>query len=216
MITAFVHSLNIGSPKKEVFADKEVITGICKKPVNSAVALSKNGFSGDDAHNKKHHGGVDKAVCFYCLDHYPYWAEKLGITMPEAAFGENITLHGATEEKVCIGDIYQLGSATVEVSQPRQPCKVLAARFARPDLPKMVVQTGYTGWYSRVLVEGLVRQGDSMTLVAKGPQQLSIAYANQIFHHDRQNRSGLESILALPALSESWRHSVQELLARCP
>ncbi len=216
MIAAFVHRLNIGTPKKEVFPQQRLTTGICKKPVLGALHLTKQGFIDDGVHNTKHHGGIDKALCFYSLEHYDFWAQELGITMPPAAFGENITLSGSNEDDIHIGDIFKLGTATIEISQPRQPCKVLAARFDRPNLPKLVVTTGYTGWYSRVLVEGEVKKGDIMTLVEKGSQQVSIAFANTIFHHDRKNRAGLQRVLALPALSASWRHSFQELLAKCP
>jgi MOSC domain-containing protein YiiM len=216
MIAPFIRCLNIGTPKKETFPQTTITTGICKEPVPHAVLLGKTGLVGDGVHDTRHHGGEDKALCFYSHEHYPFWSAELGITMPPAAFGENITLEGLREDEVCIGDIFHLGEATVEISQPRQPCKVLAARYGRSDLVKMVINKGFTGWYSRVLVGGSIKKGDAMTLVTKSPQQVSITLANTIFHHDRRNRAGIEQVLAVAALSKSWQKSFQELLAACP
>ena len=149
-----IESLNIGKPIKEIFRDKEVTTGICKKPVSGPLNLKKLGFEGNGVADLKHHGGYDKAVCVYSTDHYLYWEEVLGIKLPVAAFGENLSVSGLHEDDVCIGDIFQLGTAIAQVSQPRQPCKTLAARYGRSDLVKMVVDTGRTGFYFKVLKLG--------------------------------------------------------------
>jgi MOSC domain-containing protein YiiM len=207
-----IQSLNIGLPKQEFFQGKEFLTGICKKPVAGTVLLSKQGFAGDGVGDRKHHGGEDKAACAYSLDHYPYWRSVLGITMPEAAFGENLTVEGMQEAEVCIGDVYRIGTAEVQVSQPRQPCGTLAARFGKADFVKMVVDSGRTGFYFRVLAEGLVQAGDTISLVERDPRSVSIAFANHIFHHDRRDREGIKKVLSLPALSASWQRSFHELL----
>jgi MOSC domain-containing protein YiiM len=136
----------------------------------------------------------------------------LGITMPDAAFGENLTVEGMQEAEVCIGDIYRIGTAEVQVSQPRQPCGTLAARFGRGDFVKMVVDSGRTGFYFRVLTEGLVQAGDSISLVERDPRGVTIAFANHIFHHDRRDREGIMKVLSLPALSGSWQKSFHDLL----
>ena len=207
-----VKALNIGLPKREAFGKKELVTGICKQPVAGAVFLSKQGFEGDGVGDRTHHGGSDKAVCVYSLDHYPYWESMLGITMPAAAFGENLSVAGMHEDDVCIGDVYRIGTAEVQVSQPRQPCGTLAARYGREDLVRLVVDSGRTGCYFRVLREGEVRTGDVVMVVERDLRAVSITFANTIFHHDRKNREGIMKILSLPALSESWQRSFQELL----
>jgi MOSC domain-containing protein YiiM len=207
-----IKSLNIGFPKQETFCGKEFVTGICKKSVAGSVHLSRQGFAGDGVGDRKHHGGEDKAVCAYSLDHYPYWSSVLGIAMPGAAFGENLSVSGMVEEDVCIGDSFRLGTAVVQVSQPRQPCGTLAARFGRADFAKMVVDSGRTGFYFRVLAEGLVQAGDSISLVEQDPRGVTIAFANHIFHHDRKNREGIMKVLSLPALSGSWQRSFHALL----
>jgi len=206
-----IASLNIGMPQKEFFHGKELLTGICKKPVAGPLLLTKLGFEGDGVSDLKHHGGTDKAVCVYSLDHYPYWEAVLGITMPGAAFGENLSVSGMAEEDICIGDSFRIGTAVVQVSQPRQPCRTLAARYGRDDLVKQVVDSGRTGFYFKVLTEGRVQAGDRINLLERDPRTVSIAFANRIFHHDRRNREGIEKVLAVPALSDSWTRSFQEL-----
>ncbi len=210
-----VESLNVGLPKKEIFDGKAITTGICKKPVSGSLSLRVLGFQGDGVGDTKNHGGPDKAVCVYSLDHYPFWEETLGIKLPPAAFGENLSVSNLKEEEVCIGDVFQLGTATVQITQPRQPCGTLAARYGRIGLIKFVIDSGFTGFYLRVLKEGMVELGTPLILKERDPHKISVAFANRIFHHDRENREGIESVLAIPALSESWQRSFQKLRKKC-
>lgn len=208
-------SLNIGTPKTENFCGREVITGLCKLPVRERLALTKTGFAGDGVQDKKHHGGTDKAVCVYSAEHYPHWERVLGEKLPPAAFGENLTVAGLSEKEIHLGDCFRLGTALLQVSQPRQPCKTLAARYGRNDFVKLMVDAGYTGFYFRVIEEGEAGPDDRLEIVTKAPLEVSIALANRIYHHDRKNRGGIEKVLAVPALSASWRDSFQELLKNC-
>jgi MOSC domain-containing protein YiiM len=210
-----VESLNVGLPKKEIFDGKPITTGICKKPVSGQVTLRALGFDGDGVADSKNHGGPDKAICVYSLDHYPFWEKTLGVMLPAAAFGENLSVSNLKEDDVCIGDIFLLGTATVQISQPRQPCTTLAARYGRNDLVKLVINSGFSGFYFRVLQEGEVRVGAPLVLVEKDPNLISVSFANNIFHHDRKNREGIESVLTIPALSESWQRSLQRLREKC-
>ena len=209
-----VNTLNIGMPMQESFHGKEFLTGMCKKPAAGPLLLTKLGFEGDGVGDPRYHGGEDKAVCVYSIDHYAYWASMLGIAMPVAAFGENVSVVGMHEDAVCIGEMYTIGTAVVQVSQPRQPCGTLAARYGRSDLVKLVADSGRTGFYFRVLTEGWVRAGDALALIERDPRGVSIAFANSIFHHDRTNRDGIEKVLAVPALSLSWQRSFLELKKR--
>lgn len=206
-----IQNINLSMPRKELFGGKEYLTGINKKPVTGPQNLGLSGFDNDGVADLKNHGGADKAVCVYSLDHYPYWEEKLGRTLPPPAFGENLSVQDLDEKDICLGDIFRMGAALVQVSQPRQPCKTLAARFGRSDLPKLVAQTGRTGMYFRVLEEGTVTPGDILKLVEQSPGRISVAFANQIFYHDRKNQQGIEMILSVAALSTSWRTSFEEL-----
>ena len=210
-----VESLNIGLPKKENFYGKEIITGIRKQPVAGSLHLGKLGFENDGVGDLKHHGGDDKAVCVYSLDHYPYWEDALGIRLPVVAFGENLTVSSLHEDDICIGDIFQLGTAVVQASQPRQPCRTLAARYGRDDLLKLVVDSGRTGFYFRVLEEGIAEKGAELIFKERDPRSVSVSFANHTYHHDRKNCAGIERVLAVPALSASWQKSFQELKEKC-
>ncbi len=206
-----IESLNIGMPKKEIFHGREVNTEICKNPVPGPLNLKKTGFDGNGVADLKHHGGYDKAVCVYSTNHYSYWEEVLGIKLPPAAFGENLSVSNISEDNICIGDIFEAGTTIVQVSQPRQPCKTLAARYGRSDLIKMVVDSGRTGFYFKVLREGKVKREDKLLLMEKDLNEITVSFANYILHHDRRNRDGIEKVLAVPALSESWQKSFQKL-----
>jgi len=215
MTKMLIQSLNIGLPGKEIFHGREIRTGICKRPVTGPVLLRKSGFEGDGVADLKHHGGSDKAVCVYSLDHYPYWEDALGIRLPVAAFGENLTVSNLDEGAICIGDIFQVGTAFVQISQPRQPCATLAARYGRNDMIKLVIDSGYTGFYFRVLEEGAAEKGEELILKKRDPLHITVSFANHIYHKDRKNCEGIEKVLAVPALSASWQKSFQELRASC-
>jgi MOSC domain-containing protein YiiM len=212
---AVVESLNIGLPKKEIFHSKEVTTGICKAPVSSSLYLNKDGFEGDGVADLKHHGGSDKAVCVYSIDHYDYWEKILGIKLPPAAFGENLSVSNLREDDVCIGDIFQIETALVQISQPRQPCNTLASRYGRNDMLKLVTDCGYTGFYLRVLKEGIVERGSCLTLKERDHPHITVSFANHIYHHDKKNCEAIKEVLAVQALSASWRQSFQKLKETC-
>jgi len=210
-----IESLNVSLPGKEIFHGKEIWTGICKKPVLGAIPLGFLGFEGNGVADTKHHGGPDKAVCVYSVDHYPFWGQILGILLPPAPFGENLSVSNLHEGDVCIGDIFKAGMALLEVSQPRQPCKTLLERYGRDDMMKLIVDTGYTGFYFRVLEEGAVEKGNALIRKKKDPHGITISFANRIYHHERKNVEAIEKVLAVPSLSESWRHSFLELREKC-
>lgn len=210
-----VESLNTGLPKKEDFHGREIMTGICKQPVTGPLVLRKSGFENDGVGDLKHHGGTDKAVCVYSLDHYSYWEDVLQIKLPVAAFGENLAVSDLKEDDICIGDVFELGTALLQVSQPRQPCRTLAARYGRDDLVKLVADSGRTGFYFRVLKEGIVQKGSRLALKEKDPRGITVLFASHTFHHDRKNGEAIEKVLAVPALSASWQKSFQELKASC-
>lgn len=210
-----IKSLNIGLPEKAIFYGKDITTGIGKRPVSEPARLGMLGFEGDGVADKKHHGGRDKAVCVYSTEHYRFWEEALGIELPPAPFGENFSVSDLYEEDICIGDIFQAGTALVQVSQPRQPCKTLAARYGRNDMVKLVVGSGRTGFYFRVLQEGVVKRGDVLTIRERDPHKITVSFANSIFHHDKKNCEAIKRILALPSLSASWRDSFLKLKERC-
>ncbi|MFB4345212.1 MOSC domain-containing protein [Bacillus sp. BR_7] len=206
-------SINIGLPKEVTYGGKVIHTGINKKQLKEPVYLSFVKFNGDGQADLVHHGGVDKAVCVYTSDHYPYWEKELNQDLVYGAFGENITVSGMREEDVCIGDTFKLGQAIVQVTQPRQPCFKLAKKYNIPKLPLYFQETGYTGFYFRVLKEGWVSSVDTLKRLQSDPKGVSVAFANRIMHKEKQNIEGVKRILEVNALSSSWRKSFEKRIS---
>ncbi|MGH0668178.1 MOSC domain-containing protein [Bacillus paranthracis] len=206
-------SLNIGLPKEVTYGGKVIHTGINKKQVKEPVYLSFVKFNGDGQADLVYHGGVDKAVCVYTGDHYPYWEKELNQDLVYGAFGENITVSDMREEDVCIGDTFQIGEAVVQVTQPRQPCFKLAKKYNMPKLPLYFQETGYTGFYFRVLKEGWVSSVDTLKRLQSDPKGVSVAFANRIMHKEKQNIEGIKRILEVNALSSSWRKSFEKRIS---
>ncbi|WP_019241539.1 MULTISPECIES: MOSC domain-containing protein [Bacillus] len=198
-------SINIGRPMKLGYRGKELYTSLFKSRVNRDIYLGKTNFEGDSQADLVHHGGEDKAVCVYSNEHYPYWEEKLNRQLTYGAFGENLTVNGMLETDICIGDIMRVGEAIVQVSQPRQPCYKLARRYNIDDLPVKIQETGYTGFYMRVLQEGIVTTSPVIEIMEKDQNGITIDFANQVMHHDKTNLKKIEMILKIDALSKSWR-----------
>ncbi|MCZ0755902.1 MOSC domain-containing protein [Anoxybacillus sp. J5B_2022] len=203
----YIVSLNVGQPKTVVMEEMEVTTGIYKQPVATPLWLTKTNFLGDGQADLIHHGGLDKAICAYPSEHFIAWERLYGRPFMAGSFGENTTLSGLLEEDVCVGDIFEVGTAVIQVSQPRQPCFKLAKRHGLNDLPLKVQETGYTGFYFRVLQEGSVQRGDSFTLIERSARPFSIRYINHIYYVEKTNKEAMSEIIAEPALSEDWRRS---------
>lgn len=209
-MSGVVSTLQVGRTSTLRFNGKSVPSAFVKHRVVGTVWLAEAGLPGDEQADLKVHGGPDKAVCVYPGEHYPYWAKRLERALPEAAFGENFTTRGLTEKIVHIGDIFRVGEATVQVSQPRQPCFKLAARYEEPKLALWVQETGLTGFYFRCLEAGWVGPGKAITLIERNPYGVTVAEANRIMHHDKGNVVGIERLLAILELSDSWRRTLEK------
>jgi MOSC domain-containing protein YiiM len=179
--------------------------------------IDRSGVRGDEQGDTRHHGGPDKSVHHYPYDHYHRWLGELPecaeILSQPGAFGENISASGLTEEDVCIGDIWQLGGALVQVSQGRQPCWKLNVRFRHPRMAHNVQATLRTGWYYRVLEAGTVGAGDQLRLLARPHATWSVKRLMGIFYRDPMNLDALREISELAGLSTSWRKLAGNRLA---
>jgi MOSC domain-containing protein YiiM len=207
-------SVNIGSVKSGTYKGKETESGIGKSGVDRVLALSKLGLSGDEQADLVNHGGVDKALCVYDHGHYSYWETVLQRKMPFGSFGENFTVSRLQEAVVHIGDIFEVGSAVVQVSQPRQPFWKLAMRWGLDELPLLVTERGATGFYFRVLEEGEVGIGDTLKLRQTHPAGITVAEANRVMHKDKNDMEGIRRLLDLKELSASWTKTFNARLER--
>ncbi len=155
-----VVSVNLGRPRTIVWQGRKVRTGIFKEPVAGKVDLGTLNLEGDGQADLRVHGGVDKAVYAYPVEHYPTWSAELGRSLPYGQFGENLTLEGLTEDEARIGDRYRIGSALLEVSQPRVPCFKLGIRMEDDAFPQRFLESLRSGFYLRVAAPGTLEAGD--------------------------------------------------------
>jgi len=179
-------------------------SAIYKDPIEGPVMLRSLNFEGDAQADLKVHGGPDKAVLAYSMEHYAEWRSELGLDMKPGAFGENLTIAGEDERTVCIGDVYTIGEARLEISQPRLPCWKLARKWDLPDLPARVVKSVRGGWYLRVLREGRVGRGDSVKREEHPFPQWTIARVFEAFIHGTDPETAA-ALASCPALAEGWR-----------
>jgi len=206
-------SLNIAQVQTVQHNGKPVRTGIFKVPVEGPRAVAALGIDGDEQADLKHHGGEDKAVYGYPAEHYPTWAAELGQDyFPPGQFGENLTTTGLLEDRVCIGDIYRIGGVALQVTQPRVPCAKLAMKMGLPTFLKTFLASGRSGFYFRVLEPGTLQAGDDITLEEPGPGAVTVLRANRLRHFETGDRDGIEAVLAVPALSATWRAEFERLL----
>lgn len=195
-----------------------VPSGIDKQAAPGAVGIGPEGLAGDHQGDRKNHGGPEKAIHHYPYDHYAWWRSRYPELAPQldraGRFGENISTKGLCEADVCIGDVFRLGSAVVQISQGRQPCWRLNARFAEKTMARRVQESARTGWYYRVLESGRVTAGDTLELLERPAEGWSLQRILHLLYRDTLNREALSGLAELPELAESWRFLARRRLDR--
>lgn len=181
-------------------------SAIDKRPIAGPRQVESLGIAGDQQADKRFHGGTDKAVLAYSADHYPGWRVELAADDLEfGGFGENLTLSGLSEETICLGDQWSIGSVVFEISQPRQPCWKVAKLRKQADLVKRIVKTGRSGWYFRVLQPGEIDDGNACVLLERPHPDWTVARASGILHLREGTRTDLLELMALEVLAEAWK-----------
>jgi MOSC domain-containing protein YiiM len=221
MVEPIVLSVQVGRPAEmgDEGADdpwhRPWFSGIVKRRADGPLWLGRTNLDGDGQADLENHGGPDKAVLAYSASHYPGWREELGRSdLPFGAFGENFTVDGLDERGVCIGDVFALGDARLQVSQPRQPCWKLARLWQIKDLTARVQRTGRGGWYLRVLAEGRVAAGQAMTLQERPRPRWTVALANDLLYRRLHDPDEMAALAASPLLAASWREQLQSRLEK--
>lgn len=208
-------NVSVGLPAPlGVWQGEPVLSGIRKRPVPAPdIRVMKTHLDGDGQADLTVHGGPDKAVYAYPVDHWPWWTTEAGYDAAAASFGENLTLQGADEEDLRIGDRFSWGPDVVlEVSQPRAPCFKFALMTGREDLPGRMTASGRTGWYFRVLKQGAAPTRGRLDLVGTDPGMPTVREAFQAIFLPRVRTDVIERVLAAPALAESWRAGLTKRL----
>lgn len=201
--------------RAEALTGTRHLSAISKRPVPAPVTITAEGILGDEQADLRVHGGRDKALHHYPLDHYSAWRKDLGdtdILQTPGAFGENLSTRDLLEEHVAVGDIFRLGTARVQVSQGRQPCWKLNHRFDMPDMARRVQDCGRTGWYCRVLEPGTAGPEDDLTLIDRVAPDWSIRRLWQVMYVDRMNLDALREMASLDVLAEGWKRYARRRL----
>jgi MOSC domain-containing protein YiiM len=207
--TMRVLSINVGSPRKVETRTGTVLTSIFKSPVEGKVALAGHNLQGDRQSDLNVHGGPYKAVYLYPFEHYAFWKRELpDADLTYGNFGENLTTEGLSEDDVHIGDQVRIGSAILQVTQPRMPCYKLAIRFGRADMVKRFWAGGRSGIYFSVVQEGELEAGDIIQVVACDPHRVSVGDVVKLFKGEFVDDELLERVLKSP-LRGSWKKDIQ-------
>ena len=186
-------------------------TAIFKQAVAGPVAIGAEGLHGDAQADRRVHGGPDKAVHHYPVENLRRLAQQfpeIADGLVPGAFGENISTAGADEQSVCIGDVYALGSARLQLCQPRTPCWKIEARHPVEGLTRYVAEHGLCGWYYRVQTPGIARASDALELLARDADAVSLREFWDVVGAHRPARTALDRLIALSALSENWRRKL--------
>jgi MOSC domain-containing protein YiiM len=203
-------SVNVGLPREVAWKGTTASTGIFKEPVSDRVMVRSLNLDGDGQADLTVHGGLDKAVYVYPFEHYDYWRSELpDMDLPLGIFGENFTTTGLSEAEVNIGDRFRIGNLILMVTQPRLPCYKLGIRFGRPDMVKRFLASRRTGFYFRVLQEGEVGVGDTLELVSRDENNITVADITQLYVREEDNPDLLQRAAQLEALPQSWRDYFQ-------
>jgi ferredoxin-NADP reductase/MOSC domain-containing protein YiiM/ferredoxin len=205
--------VNVGMPKDVSWRGKTVFTGVFKEPVVGPRRVRRLNVDGDGQGDLGGHGGEQRAVFVYQLESYRYWEGELGRSdFVYGQFGENFTVDGLSDDEVCIGDRYGIGSAVFEITQPRVTCYRVGIRMNDPRIPALLVSHRRPGFYLRVLEEGEVQAGDEIVKLAPGPEQITVAEMDGLLYLPGHPRQQLLRALRVPALSPGWRASFRALL----
>jgi MOSC domain-containing protein YiiM len=209
-VSATVAELRHGRVGRLAHAGKHEPSAIAKLRTPGPLVLGPLGLDGDEVGDTRNHGGRDKAVCVYPAERYAAWEARYGRALPRPAFGENLLVEGQDEATVRVGDVFTLGTARVQVSQPRVPCYKPAVFTGERRLTVDLRETGWTGWYLRVLEGGVVAEGDELVLVERADGALDVLTLNRLRYGPRDPEA-LRAAAATPALMPAWREALLTL-----
>lgn len=208
-------SVNVSLPKEVPHGRETVSTGIFKEPVGGRIMLRTTNLDGDGQADLENHGGVDRAAYAYSIENYDHWRHELGRDeFAFGQFGENFTVEGMVEDDIHIGDVFRVGDALVEVSQPRPPCFKLGIKMGMARFPKLFLASGRVGFYLRVLEEGEVGAGDTFERIESDTERVTVREMSHLLFFDPENLEGARRALRIQALSPGWRGSFEERLAK--
>lgn len=206
-------STNIAKPGFVTINGKTQRTGIHKKPTTQPIYLEKDNVKGDEVTNRKVHGGEYKACYLFSADHYPHW-EKLypNLDWHYGMLGENLTVEGLDETQLYVGDIYKVGEAVIEITQPREPCTTFAAKMGSIDIMEQFIAHGKPGTYTRIIQEGSVTVGDRFELVERQEHSITVAQLFTLLFDKQKNQEHLLIATKHHSLPKKKRNELKRYL----
>ena len=206
-----VISVNVGTVREFDYGGRPAKSAIWKSPVSGRVAARGVNLAGDEQADRRAHGGPDKAVYAYAIEDTRWWERNIGRALGYGEFGENLTTEGIEVNDALVGERWQVGTAVLEVSEPRVPCWRLGVRMNDKMFPRRFTEALRPGPYLRIVVEGDVGAGDEIRVVERPGHDLTIRDVFRIYTRDRDE---VDRLLAVPRMSESWRRWAQEFLQK--
>src|ERR1700761_6717711 len=202
MIPSRISSVHAG--KVAPLGPERVPSAFIKYALDRPVRVTPLGLAGDEQADPTVHGGLEKAVYGYSNSRYAEWQRDFPrhtVLLVPGGFGENLCIDGLTEADIFVGDVHRIGSADLQVCQPREPCFKLALRFADKMMPKAMVRSGRAGWYYRVLEAGEIAPGAALTLAARPNPDFSFARLVELVSHGQVSRPELERLQGMDGLA---------------
>jgi MOSC domain-containing protein YiiM len=199
-------SVNVGLPREVVWKGITVRTAIFKEPVAGTVAIRELNLAGDQQADLTVHGGSEKAVYVYPVEHYEYWRKQLpDVSLSWGAFGENLTTAGLSEDTLRIGDLLRTGSAILQITQPRMPCYKLELRFNRDDMIKRFLGSGRSGFYLSVIEPGDVGPESRVEILDRDPDSVTISDIVRLYLDQARDPELLQRATNVTSLPENWK-----------
>jgi MOSC domain-containing protein YiiM len=208
---ARVISVNVGRGMDAEWAGRQRRTAIDKRPVTGPVDVGRLGLAGDEQSDTENHGGREQALYAYAREDLDWWVERLSRELSNGLFGENITTAGLDVTGALIGEVWQLGTAVVQVTSPRIPCVVFAGWLDERRWVKRFADAGRPGAYLRVLAEGVVCAGDGVEVISRPDVPVTIAQSMSAFYGDAEL---MERLLLVEGRSTKWDEIAADVLGR--
>jgi MOSC domain-containing protein YiiM len=210
-----VLSVNVGGAREFVHDGRAARSAIWKSPVSGRIAARGVNLDGDEQADRRAHGGPDKAIYAYAVEDTRWWERKIARTLEHGQFGENLTTEGIEVNDALVGERWRIGTAVLEVSEPRVPCWRLGVRMNDPLFPRRFSEALRPGAYLRIVVEGEVRAGDEIRVIERPDHDVTIRDVFRIYTRDRDE---VERLISIPRMSDSWRnwarHSLEKATRR--
>jgi MOSC domain-containing protein YiiM len=208
-----VVATNIAQPKNLVWKGKIQRTGIFKEPTSSPIFLEKENVRDDEVSNRKIHGGIYKACYLFSKEEYPYWKNLYpNSTWNYGMLGENLTVKGLDETQIMVGDIYKIGNAIIQITQPREPCATFGAKMGNQGVLKQFIERARPGTYTSVIKEGEVTVGDTLELISRVNPSISIVQFFELLFAKDKNQEHLKLLVDNEVIPLSKREKLKKHL----